>query len=59
MFEILEALRSNFMLFLVSNYNKFNSIRLLQINSLFPLSGLRHICMWAGGPFPLFHYKIG
>ena len=21
--------------------------------------GLRHICMRAGSPFPLFHYKIG
>ena len=21
--------------------------------------GLKHICMRAGGPFPLFHYKIG
>ena len=21
--------------------------------------GLRNICMRAGGPFPLFHYKIG
>ena len=20
---------------------------------------LKHICMWVGGPFPLFHYKTG
>ena len=29
--------------------NKFSVSRL----------GFKHICMQAGGPFPLFHYKIG
>ena len=62
-FEILEALRSDFRLLLVRNYNKYNalnckycsSLRPLQQNSLFPIALTLKIHV--GSSLSIIHYR--